>query len=250
MEEKTILKGGILEKFVPVLLILTVGLAFLVGILWQKVSSIEKGNTKVSNTAQAPDSGTPNGKLSEDQAKKLPKVTKADHIRGDKDAEITLIEYSDLQCPFCNQFHPTMLQAMDEYKGKIRWVYRHFPLDTIHPRARPAANAAECVSNLGGNDAFWKFVDEIFANQATALSDSGLSAAAVKSGASSSSFNSCYKDTKFKDVVEGDYQGGLTAGVTGTPGNFIMNKKGEVWVIPGAVPYDQLKQTIDEALKS
>jgi len=251
MEERATQKGSIIEKFVPILLLITIALAFLVGALWQKVASLEKGNpTAGTNTAGQPaDAGTVNGKLSEDQAKKVPEVTDKDHIQGSKDAKVLLVEYSDLQCPYCQAFHLTAQQAFDEYKGDIAWVYRHFPLDTIHPRARPAANAAECVSDLGGDNAFWKFIDEVFANQSTALSDSGLAAAAVKSGASSSSFDSCYKATKFDSVVESDYQGGSTAGVTGTPGNFIMNKKGEVWVIPGAVPLDQLKQAIDEALK-
>ncbi len=78
-----------------------------------------------------------------------------DHIRGNPDAPVTLVEYSDFECPFCKRFHPTVKRIVDEYGGRVRWVYRHFPLDEIHPvKARREAAAAECAAELGGNDAF------------------------------------------------------------------------------------------------
>lgn len=239
-------KEGLLERFVPVLLVLTIALAFIVGILWNKVSTMEKGGVVTTGNEGTPDV---NGKLSEDQAKKVEKPSEKDNIRGSLDAEVYLIEYSDLECPFCASFHPTAKQALSEYGDKVAWIYRHFPLDTLHPRARPAANAAECVSSLGGNDAFWNFIDGIFADQTATLPDAGLRAAAISAGVNGDSFSSCYSALKFKDEVEADYQSGSTAGVNGTPGNFIMNKKGEVWIIPGAVPFESLKATIDEALQ-
>ncbi len=254
MEERTTPKSGIIEKFVPILLLITIALAFLVGILWQKVTSLEKGNpTSGTNTAGQPaDAGTVNGKLSAEQAKKISEVISSDHIRGSKDSNVILIEYSDLECPFCKQFHSTAQQAVDEYKGKVAWVYRHFPLDTLHPKADKEAEAAECAFELGGQDGFWKFVDKIFE---VTPSNNGLDLAklptyAGQTGLNQSAFKTCLDSGKYKDKVEEQYQGGVTAGVTGTPGNFIMNKKGEVWVIPGAVPFEQLKLTIDEALKS
>ena len=72
-------------------------------------------------------------------------IGEGDHIRGNPNASITLVEFSDFQCPFCSRFHPTAKQALDEYENDIRWVYKHFPLDSIHPQARPAAEASECV---------------------------------------------------------------------------------------------------------
>lgn len=240
-------KGGLLEKFVPVLLLVTVALAFAVGLLWQKVMNLEKGATvsnKPNSQAQAP---SVNGKLSSDQAKKLPPITDKDHIRGSKDAKVYLIEYSDLQCPFCQRFHPTAKQALEAYKGQLAWVYRHFPLTTIHPKAEPAAEAAECVAHLAGEDAFWKFVDKVFEGQPGSLDQ--LSSIASQLGVDSSSFSSCTSQSQYKSIIDQDIAGGTNAGVNGTPGNFIMNKKGDVWVIPGAVPYDSLKGVIDEALK-
>lgn len=246
-------KKDILERLVPILLVLTIVLAIAVGALWREVSNMKGGTTntagQAANNQPADLQPDVNGKLSEEQAKNLEPVNENDHIRGSRDAKVFLIEYSDFECPFCAQFHPTAQQALEEYGDDIAWVYRHFPLDTLHPRARPAALASECVANLAGNDAFWAFSDELFENQETSLTDAGLKNAAVKAGVNASEFDSCYSDAKFESEVENDYQLGITAGVTGTPGNFIMNSNGDVWVIPGAVPYGTLKATIDEALK-
>lgn len=91
-----------------------------------------------------------------------------DHIRGSRDAPVTLLEYSDLECPFCKQFHTTLQRATQEYDGKVRWVYRHFPLDALHSKARKEAEAAECAAAQGK---FWEFLDRLFA---VAPSNNGL----------------------------------------------------------------------------
>lgn len=87
-------------------------------------------------------------------------ITESDHIYGNKDARIKIVEFSDMQCPFCQRFHQTMKSLVSDpaYSGKIAWVYRHTPLD-FHPYAKPAALTSECVNELGGNDNFWKFLD-------------------------------------------------------------------------------------------
>lgn len=239
-------KSSSQEKFMPFMVILIAVLSFAVGILWQKVTDLEKnGVGGNNNVAQAPSqpTGPTTGKLTEDQASNLPKVDNTDRIKGSLNAEVFLIEYSDYECPFCSRFHPTAQQAFDEYAGKVALVYRHFPLDMIHPKARPAAVASECVFTAGGNDAFWKFTDYVFANQTTALAD--LNATSVTS--TGINITNCLAKND-DSVVEAQYQGGVNAGVTGTPGNFIVNKKGEVWLLAGAVPYANLKSTIDEAL--
>ena len=86
-----------------------------------------------------------------------------DHVLGSKTARLALIEYSDMQCPFCHRVHPTLQQMMKEYDGKIVWVYRHFPL-SFHPNAVPLATGAECANEIGGNDAFWSFTDKVMVN--------------------------------------------------------------------------------------
>ncbi len=94
-------------------------------------------------------------------AKSVPPIDmEKDHIFGDRSAPIAIIEYSDYQCPFCHAVHPTYKKIMDEYEGKVMWVYRHFPLN-FHPEAMPLAIGAECVASLKGNDAFWEFSDAI-----------------------------------------------------------------------------------------
>lgn len=236
----------------PVLLIVIVVLAFAVGVLWQKVSSLEGGSAgKVASDTNvqgnAPTQPSADGKLPEAAAQKLSGIKEGDHVLGSKDAEILLIEYSDFECPYCASFHKTAHQAVEEYEGQVAWVYRHFPLDQIHPNARPAAEASECIAELGGEDAFWSFTDEVFESQQTSLSN--LSAVATKLGVNAQNFDSCVESGKYQSRVESDYQDGIGVGVTGTPGNYVMNTKtNEVYSLPGAVPYATLKSTIDKAL--
>ena len=244
------LPADLLERLVPVLLVASIALAFVVGVLWQKVNNLESGGTSTAGTTVGGEqpAGPTQGKLSEDQASKIPPVSDEDHIRGDRNAEITLIEYSDYECPFCERFHPTTQQILDEYEGTVRLVYRHFPLDQLHPKARPAAVASECVAELGGEDAFWAFTDAVFANQLTTLSDLAGTAGGV--GVNTSAFQSCFDSGRYADKVESQYQGGLEAGITGTPGNLVLNQNGDVWLIPGALPFESVKAVIDEALSS
>lgn len=247
---------NLLERLVPVLLFASIALAFVVGILWQKVNTLEGGG-KVANTKTAGDTNadkaaptqedTAEGKMTEEQAKKIRPVGEDDHVRGSKDAKVYLIEYSDYECPFCARFEPTVKRILDENKDKIAVVYRHFPLDQLHPKARPAAKASECVYELGGNDAFWTFTDAIFGDQ-TRLEN--LEEVATDAGVELAAFKSCVDSDRTAKRVDRDYQDGMTAGVRGTPGNFIINDKGEAWFVPGAYPYEQLKPYVDEALKS
>lgn len=87
-----------------------------------------------------------------------------DWLRGDENAPISIIEFSDIDCPFCKRFHPTMKQVLEDYDGQVNWVYRHFPLPTLHPDAPRKAAAAECAGHIGGNNTFWAFVDSLSAS--------------------------------------------------------------------------------------
>lgn len=88
-----------------------------------------------------------------------------DHVQGNREALVTIVEFSDLQCPFCRSFHPLVQEALAKYGDKVRWVYKHFPLTNIHPQAVPAALASECIAEQKGDEGFWKFIDEVFKNQ-------------------------------------------------------------------------------------
>jgi protein-disulfide isomerase len=93
----------------------------------------------------------------------LKPASKDDHIRGSLDAKVKIIEYSDLQCPFCARHHPVMKQLESAYSpDDFAWIYRHFPLSSIHPNAQPLAEASECASEIGGNNGFWAFIDKVF----------------------------------------------------------------------------------------
>lgn len=248
--------GGLLDRLVPILLLASIALAFIVGVLWQKVNSLEKGTSPTQalgeqvgdNVDNAPvDTGPEQGKLSEDQAAKVAAVDNDDHVRGSSNAKVFLIEYSDYECPFCGRFHETAKQVLDEYGDDVAWVYRHYPLDQIHPKARSAAIASECVAEIGGNDAFWEFSDELFTDLAL-LDD--LEGVASKVGAGGSSFTSCLESEKYDERVNSDLTEGTDAGVRGTPGNFIVNQNGDTWFVPGAYPFEQIQPMIDEALQS
>jgi protein-disulfide isomerase len=91
----------------------------------------------------------------------LQPILATDYVKGDKNARFTLIEYSDIDCPYCKRFHPTAQQLVDEYNGQVSWVYRQFPLDQLHPNARVKAQGARCAGKLGGAEAFWKYLDTV-----------------------------------------------------------------------------------------
>lgn len=166
-------------------------------------------------------------------------VSENDQIRGNFDAPITIIEWSDFQCPYCSSFHETMKKVMENYPNNVRWVYKHFPLDSIHPYAREAAEASECAAEQGN---FWEYSDELFARQSSIQSGGKdfLRQAAADIGLNTTKFNQCLDSGKFASKVEADYQAGLEIGVRGTPGAFLNGRE-----LGGAVPFEQLKSYID-----
>jgi len=176
------------------------------------------------------------------------KITDKDHIRGNRNAHIVLIEYSDLECPFCKVFHTTLNQMLSVYGDKVMLVYRHFPLDSRHSKAREEAEASECAAKIGGEDKFWAFIDKIFE---VTPSNNGLDllilpTIAEQIGINKSDFETCLNSGETASIVENNYQSGVSAGVNGTPGSFILNlETGTSEIIPGAVPFDQLKIAID-----
>jgi protein-disulfide isomerase len=233
-----------INTFIPILLVASVVLAFFVGTLWQKVQRLESGTTlKVAE----------NGQPQPSTAKDVKPVSEDDHVRGDRNARIALIEYSDLECPFCKSFHSTAQQVVDEYDGQVMWVYRHFPLDQIHAKADKEAEAVECANELAGNDGFWALLDKIFevtpSNNGLVLDD--LPGLAGEIGIDEGAFKECLDSGKYAQRVEDDYQGGIEAGITGTPGNILLDTKtGETLLVPGALPFEQIKQSIDSLLAS
>ena len=187
-------------------------------------------------------------------AKNLPPVDrKRDHIQGNPDAEVTLVEYSDFECPFCKRFHPTVKQLLTEYDGKVNWVYRHFPLNFHNPEAENEAVAAECAAELGGNTAFWQYTDAIYertrSNKSFPLKN--LTPMAVEFGLDGAEFQKCLEEKRHMDRIRKDLAEGSKAGVSGTPGNILIhNASGQVIAIPGAQPIDELRKAVEHLLQS
>lgn len=179
----------------------------------------------------------------------VPKVTADDHVRGDKNAKITLVEYSDFECPFCKRHAPTVEAVLAKYGKDVNFVYRHFPL-SFHPKAQKLAEASECAAELGGSDAFYKFHDAVFAKDSVEdLGPEQLPAFAKSLGLNEARFKTCLDSGKHAAKIQAQMQGGIDAGVQGTPGNFVvLNKTGEAQDISGAVPQSTLTAAIDAML--
>lgn len=178
-------------------------------------------------------------------------VSKQDHVFGNANAAVTMIEYSDTECPFCKKFHPTAQQAVKEYNGKVRWVYRHFPL-SFHANAQKQAEASECAAELGGNDAFWKYLNTIFertTSGGTGFANENLVPLAKELGLNEQKFKACLDGGTYAKYVKDALLEGQKAGIDGTPGTLLLAKNGKKALIPGAVPYGELKNEIDKLLQ-
>ncbi len=175
-------------------------------------------------------------------ADNLPPVDpERDHIRGAENASIYVVEYSDYECPFCARHHPTMAQVVAD-NDDVAVVYRHFPL-SFHPSATPLAEASECVWELGGNDAFWQFTDMVFDKGADAAK---ITEYATASGVDGAKVQDCVDNGTYSDYVAENMAGGSRAGVSGTPGNVVVNAKtGETRLVSGAQPATAFQAAID-----
>lgn len=176
-------------------------------------------------------------------------IDASDHIFGSKDADVFLIEYSDYQCVFCERFHGTVQQIVTEYDGKVAWVYRHLPLDMIHPQARPAAIASECIAEFGGNDAFWKFTDRIFGNQ-QGMKPTLYSSIAAELGIDSGKFAECVSSKRHEPRIDSDMDNATALGGNGTPFNVLLTKDGKSFTFSGALPIERVRPLVDRAVRS
>ncbi|MBD3251587.1 thioredoxin domain-containing protein [Candidatus Uhrbacteria bacterium] len=196
----------------------------------ERVAAAPTAPTAAADPAAAPTAPTP-------PAAPVPPVTDADHIKGAENAKVTLIEYSDFECPFCTRHVDTLEQLLADYPNDVRIVYRHFPL-SFHPMAQPAAVASECAALQGK---FWEMHDELFAlAEGAGLSDDGIKNLAPTLGLNAEAFNSCYDNQDTASDVDEDYQSGIAAGVGGTPGTFVNGQ-----LVEGAVPFETFKQIVE-----
>ena len=174
-----------------------------------------------------------------------------DHILGNPDAPVKIVEYYDLECSHCKLFNTTMHQVMDYYgaSGKVAWVSRPFPLASIHSKAPKEAAAAECAAEQGGDAAYYKYVDAIFE---VTPSDNGLDLAqlpviAGQVGLNVDTFNTCLNSGKFSKKITDSYNEAIAAGGQGTPYTLLMVGKDSV-ALSGAQPYSSMRAAIDAVL--
>lgn len=172
-----------------------------------------------------------------------------DHIYGNPDAIITMIEYSDYECPYCKHFHATPKQVVGQFDGKVNWVYRHFPLPFHNPGAQKQAEGSECAAELGGNNAFWMFTDAIY--DRTTSNGNGFSLAALPGlarelGLDTDVFDECLNSGRYAARVNEDLEEGSSIGINGTPGTILLNNEtGETMFINGALPVEGILAEIN-----
>lgn len=187
-------------------------------------------------------------------------ISASDHVKGNLDtAEVVIVDYSDLECPYCKLLHNTFAQIYKEHEktGKVAWVYRHFPI-SIHQKSIKEAEAAECAAELGGNDAFWDFIDIVF--EITPSND-GLDLAklpdiAKQVGVDQAGFKSCLDSGKYTEKIKDSYTNSLKlVGVEATPFSALVVRGKVIPLVDengdglGAIPYSTMKALVDQFLK-
>lgn len=160
-------------------------------------------------------------------------------VRGDAKAPVTIVEFSDFQCPYCKKVQPTLKDLLAKYNGWVKLAYRDLPLHTLHPQAQLAAKAGRCAEEQGK---FWEYHDALFADQSK-LDEASLVKTAKSLGLNEKSFQSCLNGGKFEAQIEQDVLDGTKAGVNGTPGFFINGE-----FVSGAQPEVEFEKVIERQL--
>jgi len=228
------------------LILILVGLFALIGFLYFKVQSLEKKQAVAAQAAYINQQGTVQ------QAGKIAPVIQTDHIRGNKNAKITLVEYSDFECPSCQTFQPTIKELLQTYGDKIRFITRNFPLPQ-HANAEKEAEAAECASALGGDTMYWKYSDAIFTRSysgGTGYSLTNLEPLAKEFGIDTNKFKTCLDSGKFVGLISGQIKDGQNGGAYQMPATFIIDSGGNTKLVGGDQPFAVYKTIIDMDLEN
>jgi protein-disulfide isomerase len=181
-------------------------------------------------------------------------VTADDHIKGDINAPIKIVEFSDFECPFCKRYHEAVQTIIDsDTENQVAWVFRQFPLEQLHPvKAMAAAVASECVAELGGNEAFWTFTDGYFrdtlTNNRTDI-ETLIPKLVQEAGVAQGPFTSCFESGKYTDKIEADVAEAFATGGRGTPWSILIGPTGKTYPINGAQPVQAIQQLIQLALQ-
>ena len=174
----------------------------------------------------------------------IPEVTEEDFIKGDKNAEITLIEYADFSCGFCAHYHPTLEKIVADYDGKVKWVYRHLPIFN-----KPAAVSSSCVGNTLGDEKFFMYAATLYKNQKDINGDL-LKREALALGMNEGDYDACINDAEVSDKISKDFTSvRVLAGFNATPYTVLVDKEGNMYPFSGALPYEDVANLIDTFIK-
>lgn len=205
-----------------------------------------------NNNSATADNNSQNNQAATAQSIDIEPVSaEKDWLRGQPDAKLTVVEYSDPECPYCKRFHSTMKQVVNNYDGsEVAWAYRHFPISQLHSKAPQEAQAMECAGQIGGEEAFWKFADTLYTETPSnnGLNLDRLSEFAQTAGVDVTAFEKCINSDQYQDVVQAEYQDASQNGGQGTPYSVIVTNRGNTYPLPGAVPYQPMTQIIDTIL--
>jgi protein-disulfide isomerase len=177
-------------------------------------------------------------------------VSARDHIRGPRAAPVKLIEFGDTECPLCKRLHPTLRRLVDDYRDQVAWVFRHFPIAEIHPKAPKEAEATECAAELGGEAKFWAYLDRLYeiTPSRNRLDPAELPRIAQYVGLERPPFEQCLKSGRHAARVAADVADAQAAGAPGTPYTVVVAPNGKSYAVVGNQPYEALRLVIDIAL--
>ena len=162
-------------------------------------------------------------------------------VRGTATAPVTIVEYSDFHCPFCRRVQPTLTTLLEKYPGQVKLVYKHLPLDSLHPQARRVSEASWCAAK---QDKFWEFHDAVYADSSSDAGDATLARYATKAGLDVAAFTACLANPETRTAIQRDVAQGEALGLSSTPGFFINGRE-----VRGAQPLEAFVSVIDEELR-
>ncbi len=226
------------------IIIISIGVLISIGII------VSRSNNNVDNITKIDQSEI---KFISSAPENVLPVNSEDHILGNPNAPIKIIEFSDLECPSCKVFHLVMGKIMETYgkRGQVAWVYRHLPLDSIHTKARKEATAAECAGEIGGNEGFWNYIDRLF--EITPSNDNLdltlLPKIAEYIGINIGEFNKCLGSEQYDEHIENNFRDAINSGASGTPYSIIIAPNGKMFPVIGSQTYATISSIINIALK-
>jgi protein-disulfide isomerase len=238
-----------------ILIILVIG--FIGGSLWTEnqmlktngVTSIKDQEIKEEETIEETDDSI--------VLDNIPELSDTDHVLGAKKADVIMISYLDFQCSYCQRWHPTFNTLVEKYGDQITFVYRHFPLGFSY--SDKLAQTSECVAQVGGEEAFWKYTDMVYEklidqsiytveNENYIITDDSILTIAANAGASINQVQTCLNSQETANKIEEMKQGAVSAGIGGTPATVIISKKAGRELIPGALSIEEVEAMLEKHL--